>query len=86
MSASPNEYMALKEKCPKAPCNCLLLSLKPKTVFFFFSVSALVSEKRRAVSGYMLAAEGYKYQIASSLGKSSGVHPELRDYPVLFIE
>lgn len=68
----------------KDPDNCLLLSLKPKIVFFPLSVSALVSEKKRAVSGYTLATEGYKYQIASSIGKGSGVHPELRDYPALF--
>lgn len=42
-----------------------------------------MSEKR-TVSGYMLAMGGYKYQIASSLGRGSGVHPELKDYPVPF--
>lgn len=55
-----------------------------KNSIFFLSVSALVSEKRRAASGYMLATGGYKYQIASSIGKGSEVHPELRDYPALF--
>lgn len=47
-------------------------------------MSPLVNVKRRAVSGYMLAMGGYKYQIASSIGKGSGVHRELKDYPALF--